>query len=191
MKVQWNKIVPLAALGLACCFVSTSFAADLPKRKAGLWEVHVRGAGMPDMGAMQQCIDEKTDDLMMQQAQQQQNQCKVIDVQEAKNRFVVRSECKFEGMTATSVANFEGSFDSAYKGTIKTQYNPPLNGMSELTMTQEARWLGPCKPGQKPGDVIMPKMDMGMDAEGMKEMEKKVEEMMKDPKLQDLLKPQK
>ena len=132
------------------------------------------------MGAMQQCIDQYTDNLMQQQARQQTD-CKVIDVQQSRNNVVVRSECAFEGMTASSVANFEGSFDSAYKGTIKTQYNPSLNGMSELTMTQEARWLGPCKPGQKPGDVVMPAMNLD---------KKNLEQMMKDPKLQEMLKQQ-
>ena len=44
---------------------------------------------------------------------------------------------------------------TTYKGTIKTQ-TKSSNGTSETSMTLDALWLGPCKPGQKPGDVITP-----------------------------------
>jgi hypothetical protein len=30
--------------------------------------------------------------------------------------------------------------------------------MKSSKQSMEAKWLGPCKPGQKPGDVIMPGM---------------------------------
>ena len=50
-------------------------------------------------------------------------------------------------------------------------------------MTQEARWLGPCKPGQKPGDVIMPNM-------GGAGGSINVNEMMKDPKIQEMMRQQ-
>ena len=51
-----------------------------------------------------------------------------------------------------------GSFDSAFKAVHKSTYRPPLEGMREVTMTMNARWTGPCKPGQKPGDVEIPGM---------------------------------
>ena len=31
--------------------------------------------------------------------------------------------------------------------------------MKETNITMKARWIGPCKEGQKPGEVIMPEMD--------------------------------
>ena len=95
------------------------------------------------------------------------------------SKVTVHSVCKIEGSTATTDGVFEGAFDSSYKGSMKTRYNPPLQGMSESNMTQQARWLGPCKPGQKPGDVIMPKMG-NMD----------INKMMKDPKFQKMMREQ-
>ncbi|MHB8166241.1 MAG: hypothetical protein ACYDDT_05640 [Sulfuricella sp.] len=44
----------------------------------------------------------------------------------------------------------------------------------------EAKWLSPCKPGQKPSDVIVPNM------KGMN-----MNEIMKDPKIQEMMKRQK
>ncbi len=36
-----------------------------------------------------------------------------------------------------------------------------MMGMKESKQTLEAKWLGACKAGQKPGDVIMPGMPGG------------------------------
>ena len=41
------------------------------------------------------------------------------------------------------------------RGRAKASGTP--NGVPrETAMTVEAKWLGPCKPGQKPGDIVMP-----------------------------------
>ena len=62
---------------------------------------------------------------------------------------------------------------------MKTRFSPPMHGMSQSNMTLDARWLGACKAGQKPGDVIMPNMG-GMN----------MNEMMKDPKFKEMMKRQ-
>ncbi len=82
----------------------------------------------------------------------------MLEVKPSGNRIAIHTVCKVEGSTATTDGMFEGSFEANYKGTLKTRFNPPLHGMSESNMTQQARWLGPCKAGQKPGDVILPNM---------------------------------
>ena len=96
------------------------------------------------------------------------------------NKFTMHSVCKFENTTATTDAVFTGAFDSSYKGDMRTRYSPPMHGMSESKMSMEAKWLGPCKAGQKPGDVIMPNM------KGIN-----MNEMMNDPKFQEMMKRQK
>ena len=47
-------------------------------------------------------------------------------------------------------------------------------------MLSDARWVGPCQPGQKPGDVIMPKMDM-------EKSQKALEDMMNNPKFKEMM----
>ena len=167
-------------LGVLVFIAAPGLSAEMPKRKAGLWEIHTRMEGVPSMGAIQQCIDEKTDSLMQQQVAKGKTDCSVMDVKRANGKVSIHSVCKAEGVTITSDADFEGSFDSAYKGTIKSQYDPPFNGMADMTIQSEARWVGPCKPGQKPGDVIMPQVDMT-------KSQKALEEMMKNPKVKEMM----
>ena len=177
MKKHSLRVLSLITLFLAAGAAS---AADMPKRKPGLWEITMQMDGMPNMGAIQHCIDASTDNLLQQQAGKQKPDCSVMDVKPSGNKVTIRTVCKVEGSTATTDGVFEGAFDSNYKGTMKTRFAPPLQGMSESNTTQQARWIGPCKAGQKPGDVIMPNMG-GFN----------VNEMMKDPKMQEMMKRQK
>lgn len=175
-----RNTLSLLILGLAAASLAGgALAADMPKRKSGLWEINMKMDGAPSMGSMQQCIDQNTDNLMQQKARDHKQDCSVMDIKPSGNKVAIHSVCKLEGSTATTDGVFEGAFDSSYKGTMKTRFSPPYHGMSESNMTQEARWLGPCKPGQKPGDVIMPNMG-GMN----------INEMMKDPKMQEMMRKQ-
>ena len=179
-QLNFRNTFSLLALGVvAATLAGAAVAADMPKRKPGLWEINMQMDGVPNMGPMQQCIDQNTDNLMQQQAKKGKTDCSVMDIKPSGNKVSIHTVCKIEGSTATTDGVFEGAFDSSYKGTMKTRYSPPMHGMSESNMTQEARWLGACKPGQKPGDVIMPNMGSV-----------NINEMMKDPKMQEMMKRQ-
>jgi hypothetical protein len=156
--VSQSKIIFTALILIVCgafSLATSGLTDDLPKRKSGLWEMKVHMAGMPDFGPMQQCIDSKTDDILRQEsAAQQEVRCSEMKVKHIGNKVTIHAVCTSETGTATNDAVFEGSFDSAYKGTIKSSLTPPMNGMSEFNVSIEAKWLGPCQPGQKPGDII-------------------------------------
>lgn len=172
-----KAILPALIVLAASCISASAQAGDIPKRKPGLWEINMNVEGAPNMGPMQQCIDRNTDNLMQQEAKRSKPDCSAMDVKQSGNKVTIHTVCKIEGSTATTDGVFEGSFETAYKGTMKTRFNPPMHGMSESNMTQEARWVGPCKPGQKPGEVVMPNMG-GMD----------MNKMMNDPKFQEMMK---
>jgi len=144
----------VAALATAGAAATT---AEMPKRKPGLWEVNSRMEGMPNMpGPLQQCIDENTDNLMMQG--RSKLDCSVMDFKPSGNRVDMHAVCKVENSTVTMDGSFEGQFNSSYRSDITSTFNPPLYGQSRMHMKQEARWIGACKAGQKPGDVVMPNM---------------------------------
>jgi hypothetical protein len=178
------KTTRLAPCLLALLFAGAASAADVPKRKSGLWEVNTQmtgmPAGMPGQGPMQMCIDQASDNVMNGRSDPRAKaDCPVMEVRPGAGKVTVHSVCRHGATTATTDAVITGDFDKSYRSDMVTRFNPPQNGMKEMKMTQEARWLGPCKPGQKPGDIIMPgggKMNM--------------EEMMNDPQIRELMKRQ-
>lgn len=153
-------------------------AGDMPKRKAGLWEMRSQMEGVPGSAPIQMCVDQASDNLLVQKAKEKPD-CSTMDVNTSAGRTTIHAICKVEGSTMTMDGVFTGNFDSAYKGDMKMRYTPPLHGMSETHIAQEAKWLGACKPGQKPGDVIMPNMgNFNMN------------EIMKDPRIKEMMKRQ-
>ena len=167
----------LSAALLAAGLPGALVAGDLPKRKVGLWEINMQIDGMPNIGAIRQCIDANTDNLLQQRGK---SECSTMDIKASGSQVTIHAICKMEGSTATTDGVFNGSLDSSYQGTTKTRFTPPFRGVSESNMRQEARWIGPCKPGQKPGDVIMPDIG-GID----------INQLMNDPKIKELMKRQK
>ena len=142
---------------IAALFAATAALADEPPtRKSGLWEIRVLNGGAGGAQTMQQCIDRKTDDMMRDQARGlEQSACSKKELRREGPNLVAESVCKVGSSTATTRAVFVGSFDSAYKVDIRSTYEPPYQGMRESRAQLEARWLGPCKPGQKPGQLFL------------------------------------
>ncbi|HMK79109.1 MAG TPA: DUF3617 family protein [Xanthobacteraceae bacterium] len=149
-----------AALPLLLICVTPAFAAEMPARKAGLWEMKMtvegRGIAMP---AIQQCIDAATDKQMNTLgASMGPQQCSKKDVQVSGSTVTVDAVCSVGGMTATSHAFITGDFNSAYVVKVNSTRagGPAAPGVpAEANMTIEAKWLGPCKADQRPGDMIM------------------------------------
>ena len=118
---------------------------------------------------MQLCVDEKTDDLMKSEMPGGDKlSCSKNDIRKEGDTVVNESVCKLNGSTAKTRAVFTGRFDSAYKADIKSTYEPPMAGMREASTVIEAKWLGSCQAGQKPGDLLIP----GMPNMNMKDMMK-------------------
>ena len=140
--------------------IAAAASADAPQRKSGLWEMKMSGGHMPGGMTMQQCVDQKTDD--MSKMQEAKSNCTKNVVRREGDKVIAESVCKMQGTTAPTRGVFTGQFDSAYKGEIKTTYDPALHGMRESSSRIEAKWLGPCLAGQKAGDMVMPGMPGGM-----------------------------
>lgn len=47
-------------------------------------------------------------------------------------------------------------FSTTCKGEVTLEYEPPMMGMKQARTSQSGRWIGPCKDGMKPGDMILP-----------------------------------
>jgi hypothetical protein len=142
----------LPAIVLVTLFAGSAAALDLPSRKAGLWEVKmIPETTQATPPSMYMCIDAATDKLLQEKFSGHES-CSKHDVSKSGGMIVIDSICKFGNVPATTRAVFEGDFDSSYTAKISTT----MEGGDKMNMTMKATWQGPCKPGQKGGDVEMP-----------------------------------
>jgi len=160
----------LALLGSVACLVLSAGAAgadELPMRKAGLWEMKLvtTGSPVPEM-TMQHCTDETVDKEMSNNVSPMAKQiCAKQEIKKTATGYVSDSECSVAGVSTTSHAEITGDFTSAYtvKTTSHAQGGVAGAAGRDNTTTLQAKWLGACKPDQKPGDIVMPggfKMNM-------------------------------
>jgi hypothetical protein len=146
----------VVAIGVAAmlAIVSCDASADeFPRRKAGLWEMKTTG-GPFGARTVQQCIDAATDDLLRTQSNEGQN-CSRPAVERSGSRYRVQTSCENSGIRSTIDANYTMSRDTDYSGDMKMTFDPPMAGVAEMNMKMNGRWVGACKPGMKPGDVVM------------------------------------
>jgi Protein of unknown function (DUF3617) len=134
-------------------------AVELPTRKAGLWEMKMVRAGspMPEM-TMQHCTDETTDKAMSTAFSPMSKEvCSKQEVKQTATGYASDSVCNVAGFAMTSHSDVTGDFNSAYSVKTSSHTEGGPSGMPrDTTMTIEAKWLGACKPDQKPGDIVMP-----------------------------------
>ena len=144
---------------LALLPASGAGAVEMPVRKAGLWELKMVNSSspLPEM-TMQHCTDETTDKAMTDAASPMAKEvCSKQDLQKTATGYVSDSVCKVGAMSIISHSETTGDFTSAY--TVKSTSHSeggPSGAPRETTTTIQAKWLGACKPDQKPGDIVMP-----------------------------------
>ena len=147
------------AFGLVALLPASSACADeLPIRKAGLWEMKVlrTGSPMPEM-TMQHCTDETTDKQMSTAFSPLSKEiCSKNDVLQTATGYATDSVCSVGGAAMTSHSDITGDFNSAYTVKTTTHSDRGPAGLHDVTMAIEAKYLGACKPDQKPGDIVMP-----------------------------------
>ena len=144
---------------LAVVPAGSSWAEDLPIRKAGLWEIRMAHTGSPLPAlTMQHCTDESVDKDMNNVVSPMAKQiCSKQDIQKTATGYLTDSLCSVGGVSIASHSEINGDFNSAYTVTTTSHSDLGSKGTPRDAVTKiEAKWLGACKPDQKPGDIVMP-----------------------------------
>jgi Protein of unknown function (DUF3617) len=143
-------IAAFAALGM-----TAASAQNFPKMKSGMWESTTKtdqaGGTIP---ASLMCIDDSVIAQMMKLGQgMAQGMCSKNESSVSGNKITGNVECKIANSTirSSSVTTFNG--DTSYRTETKSTYDPPLFGSKEASTVVEAKYVGPCKAGMKPGDI--------------------------------------
>jgi hypothetical protein len=157
-KHMMCRHLSLVAFGLLSAWPAAAF--DMPARKPGLWQMTMKhegpGASSEPING-QQCIDVATDKEMYTFGSNISTwTCSKWDPQKVGEKIIVDQTCQIGAMSITSHAEYSGSFDSAYTvNTTSMTTGVPALGNGKSNMITEAKWIGPCKPDQEPGDIIM------------------------------------
>lgn len=168
---------------------SSVWAADeVPKRKSGLWEITTQtragGQAMPGPMVMQVCVDQKQDDVTLdQEPGKPKPNCSKMDVKRSGTQVVIDSVCTHEAHSIANRMTVSGNMTTDYRIESMARINPPMQGVSAMDSTVTGKWLGACKPGQKHGARTMaglpgvgPGGKFKMDPELMKRMQKQMQE---------------
>lgn len=131
----------------------------MPTRKSGLWEVTLRGESPgPRQGqTVHQCTSTEAEAYMLMSIVPGQENCSEAKVtRPAKGLgYAIRTLCKVHDNRIETRMELTGDLQSAYAGRFSAKFSiPPARDPG--TTVFEGRWLGACKPGQRPGDMVLP-----------------------------------
>ena len=152
-----------AAAASATPAASGPLSADqLPHRRPGLWKqtISVDG-GSAGLGATQLCVDANSEARMSLAAQAVPGaKCdtpKFTRNPDGSLSFTGGCDMGANGKTQTT-GTIKGDFNAGYTTTMSTSYSgspaPSMNGTHTMVVT--AAWTGPCAPGEKGGDIVLP-----------------------------------
>jgi Protein of unknown function (DUF3617) len=153
------------AAGLALAFLAlpSADAADMPKRKSGLWEMKMEGSGsdgrkMHGPMTLQICVDQGRDHLTGWNSGGRpadgRKGCSRMEAKRTGNHFVVDSVCDVEGTRVTVHSVISGDLSRAYRMESTLSADLPKQGRNTRRTVMDGKWLGPCKPGQVPGAIV-------------------------------------
>jgi hypothetical protein len=149
----------LAALALAAVLAPGAQAAgpaDFPTLKAGQWEM-VTTPSTPGSQPRKStiCLDASTQKAMLDMsAGMQKEMCSRMDMRRDGAKFITDAECRLGTSVVKSHAVMTMLGDSAYRTESQATFDPPFNDLREAKTVIEGKYVGACRDGLKPGDVV-------------------------------------
>lgn len=155
--MQSNRTATNALIALSLGLMApAAFADDYPPRKAGLWQMTTKSStgGAPEV--VHQCIDAASDKAMQQAGKAMaQQMCQDVKLRRDGDKVIIESTCAMSPKSKmVSRGVMSGDYQSAYREESETRFDPPMAGIQNVRTTTEAHWVGACKAGQRPGDVV-------------------------------------
>lgn len=142
----------LAALSLAPFL---ALADDMPPIRPGLWEVRLGDDGRAG-GTIRQCIDGPTFREVLQAGQRMMGSaCSPLMLGRSGHGYTASVRCVIGPSTMDSQSELTGDFQTSYQSITHTRFTPPLMGQGTSQVVSNGRFVGPCGPDLKPGDMMM------------------------------------
>lgn len=154
-----HRVAGVIACAALAALSGMDDAAAHPKRRAGLWEVRSAGVDALGMPPTRFCVGEQTDtpSTHLDRSPGPRGSCSLGEFVRSGEGWVAESVCREGKATVTSRAVATGDFQTAYRIDTLVTHDTAAPRREERDAMQ-ARWLGPCDPGQRPGDLVVPGM---------------------------------
>ncbi len=147
------------SLGGGIGLTATAHADDYPIRKPGLWDITMTltDSKMPPQQT-RLCIDAASDAALYKMGMQGAGaNCSRHDMTRSGSTLTTDSVCAMGNRQITTHAVMVFSGETSYHTDIRSHFDPPMMaGHAESTMTQDAKWAGPCPAEMQPGDMLLP-----------------------------------
>ncbi len=153
MRYLLNAVVAM----LTVAALPALAADEYPKLKAGQWEM-LTDAGK---GAAPRKTTMCTDDAVQKElidmgVGMQKEMCSKNEMKRDGARVTSTSQCKIGESTIVTKAVMTFAGDTSYRTEIDSTYAPPFMGMKDAKTTMEGKYVGPCRDGLVPGDMLLP-----------------------------------
>lgn len=152
----------IATMTIALSFLAYSNAGadSMPNIRPGMWEstmeIPEEGGTKPQKMTAKQCFGDKESltDLFTKAQKSMQGQCGEMKFTSSGSTYMSTVTCDLGISKLTLKTKASGDFKTQYSFESDTSFNPPFLGQTNHHSTGSARYLGPCEPGTKAGDVI-------------------------------------
>jgi len=149
-------LLPLLVLVAA----APAAAQDYPRLKAGQWQIVIdrgkAGQSQPPVRSTMCTDDAVQRDMLVSGMGMSREICTRNDFRRVGARFVGSAECRFGDSRMTSHSTMTLTGDTAYRVVVDARFDPPFMGMKESQTTLDGTYVGPCRDGLVPGDIVGP-----------------------------------
>jgi hypothetical protein len=153
-------VTPAAALLAVALAASPALAAtEFPTLKSGQWEMTTTSSAAPaNTRKTMVCLDASTQKQMLEMSQgMQKEMCTKMEMRRDGAKYITDAECRLGDSVVRSHGVMTMLSDTAYRTEASATFDPPINkDLKESKTTVEGKFLGPCRDGMQPGDMLMP-----------------------------------
>jgi hypothetical protein len=153
-----RTVSAMAATALLQASAATH-GAEPPLMKEGLWSIHSQSVTNPGSKAAENTATicrSHAFDQKVRQAQKNMPGCKTVSEELQGNEYSIHTQCTVRGSDIDSLSTVTFKGDSAAHSENHATYKPALDGVEEMTLTQDQKYLGNCPAGAQPGDITRP-----------------------------------
>lgn len=136
---------------------SQTSPSQTPNRKAGWWEMKMNikeSTGQVRPMVIHICTDPKVDRIQSPFGIHNGKQCPPAQISKTASGWSIHSACTARSMKVVTDGTATGDLKSHYSVDLVTRMTPPPQpDLGEVKIHIDAKWLGACPAGKKPGQL--------------------------------------